>query len=317
MAGHKGVTITIALLLAVAMTVAVAAGAFFFFQKFQQQQQGQTESMQTSLLKKLATCIKLESYNFNPIDNSSEAVIRNCGFRELDLGNDTLNLMFKTPIGKNCAFTLNSQNCGNCVGKLGIGSFVALQINASAVSCSSTLADLLNEVVGQVVTVVLSDKGASFSSSVTFIPEGFVTCTIGMSSPADQMKAPPDPPPPTSTFCYDYSITNNGNAQDTFTVNLDFIESPSIIFNNFYNGAGCVPGNMLPVATPFTTTLPKGQTASFSYNVTITDSNWNYWWLTTIRANSANCASAFVKDKTCSCYNQPPGSCPPLHPKCL
>ncbi|MEM2874139.1 MAG: hypothetical protein QW063_01675, partial [Candidatus Nanoarchaeia archaeon] len=157
----KGVTIVIALIIATAIMLATAASAFFFFQKVQVQTQGQTESAQSALLARFATCIKLVSFKFNPVDNTSQAVIRNCGFREIELSDNNLIFIIKMPSGESCTFSLNSSNCATCIGKVGVGSFATLNINASAIPCSSTLADLLHKAIGQSVEIILSDKVAS------------------------------------------------------------------------------------------------------------------------------------------------------------
>jgi hypothetical protein len=300
---QRGLTAIIAIILVVAMTMGVAAGAFAFFNKFQQQTQGATESSQATFLSKIGVCVKLVSFGFNPIDNTSDVVVKNCGFREISLVNDNINVMVKTS-NESCAFKINSQNCVNCTQTLGIGSFANLKLNASAIECGSTLADVLNNVVGQSVSVVLSDKTASFAASVTFIPTSIVNCKISLSQPADQVL-------PTPFFCYDYTITNNGNAQDSFKI--DFLPGDNgTAILSVHNNTGC--GAPWPVGIPLIINLQKGQSAGFSYMVQAIAPD--YQLRTYAQANSLNCAPVTATDKVCSCFNSTFIDCGP-HPKCL
>ncbi|MCX6775102.1 MAG: hypothetical protein NTY99_03380 [DPANN group archaeon] len=302
---QKGLTTIIAIILVVAMTMAVAAGAFAFFNKFQQQTQGATESSQAAFLSKIGVCVKLVSFGFNPIDNTSDVVVKNCGFREISLVNDNINVMVKTS-NESCAFKINSQNCVNCTQTLGIGAFATLKINASEIECGSTLADVLNNVVGQSVSVVLSDRTASFAASITFVPASIVNCKISLSQPADQVHSTNSTP----IFCYNYTITNNGNAQDAFRINF-LPGDANIMLVAVYNDTNCaIP---LPIGIPFMINLQKGQSAGFSYKVQAIVPN--YQLRTYAQANSLNCAPVTAEDKVCSCYNTS-SDCAP-HPKCL
>jgi hypothetical protein len=213
--------------------------------------------------------------------------------------------MVKTS-NESCAFKINSQNCVNCTQTLGIGSFANLKLNASAIECGSTLADVLNNVVGQSVSVVLSDKTASFAASVTFIPASIVNCKISLSQPADQVHGINATP----VFCYDYIITNNGNAQDSFKI--DFLPGDAnTTLVAFYNNTGCV--TPLPIGIPFVINLQKGQSAGFSYAIQAI--TFNYQLRTYAQASSLNCAPVTATDKVCSCYNTL-ADCMP-DPKCL
>ena len=301
---QRGLTTIIAIILIVAMTMAVAAGAFAFFNKFQQQTQGATESSQAAFLSKIGVCVKLVSFGFNPIDNTSDIVVKNCGFREISLVNDNINVMVKTS-NESCAFKINPQNCVNCTQTLGIGAFANLKLNASEIECGSTLADVLNNVVGQSVSVVLSDKTASFAASVTFIPTPIVNCGITLSQPTDQVHTPSPP-----DFCYNYTITNNGNAQDNFKIDVLPGEANIQIMSTF-NGTGCL--TPLPVGIPFIINLRRGQSAGFSYLAHAIVPN--YQLRTYTQANSLNCAPVTASDKVCSCYNTL-ADCMP-DPKCL
>ncbi len=301
---QRGLTTIIAIILIVAMTMAVAAGAFAFFNKFQQQTQGATESSQAAFLSKIGVCVKLVSFGFNPIDNTSDIVVKNCGFREISLVNDNINVMVKTS-NESCAFKINPQNCVNCTQTLGIGAFANLKLNASEIECGSTLADVLNNVVGQSVSVVLSDKTASFAASVTFIPTPIVNCGITLSQPTDQVHTPSPP-----DFCYNYTITNNGNAQDNFKIDVLPGEANIQIMSTF-NGTGCL--TPLPVGIPFIINLRRGQSAGFSYLAHAIIPN--YQLRTYAQANSLNCAPVTASDKVCSCYNTL-ADCMP-DPKCL
>jgi hypothetical protein len=251
MAGRKAITTIIAILLAVMLTLAVSLSAFLFIQKTQKSAQGVTESSFYNFMQRTSSCAKLASFKFNPVTNISEMVIKNCGFREIDLSNENLHLLIKTQ-DKSCAFTLNSTNCANCVGKLGIGSFVTLQINASAVYCASTLADLLNAAVGQTVEIVLFDKASSFNAAITFIPEPVVICNAGLNRPPDANNA---------SWCYNYTLINLGNAPDRFEITVPqwfFPGSPTI---QLFNGSNCTgtPTNLL-----ITPEIPINSTVSFS-----------------------------------------------------
>lgn len=261
MAGRKAITTIIAVLLVVAITLAVALSAFTFIQKTQRSAQGITETSTSGFLQRAATCGKLVSFKFNPVTNISEAVLRNCGFRDIDLSNDNLQIMVKTQ-DKSCVFKLNSTNCPNCVGKLGIGSFIALQINTSAVYCASTLADLLNAVVGQNVNVVLADKSASFSTATTFVPEPIVVCGTGLS--------PIHPCLSGGQLCFNYTLSNTGNAKDNFTV----YDITMLGFGNpvckLYNATGCSADNY--AGGSFTVALngaPTGTPPYDSYNYSV------------------------------------------------
>ncbi len=256
MAGHKAITTVIAVLLVTAITLAVAMSAFTFIQKTQRSAQGITETSTSSFLQRAATCGKLVSFKFNPVTNISEAVVRNCGFRDIDLSHDNLQIIVKTQ-AESCVFKLNSTNCANCIGKLGIGSFTALQINASAVYCASTLADLLNAAIGQNVEIVMSDTSASFSTATTFVPMPIVVCDFGLNRPSAIVNV---------TACYNYTILNKGNAPDKFEISVPQYFFPGSPMLNLFNSSNC-SGSYLSTLT--TATLPVNSTGTFSVFVNL------------------------------------------------
>jgi archaellin len=256
MAGHKAISTIVAVLLVTAITLAVALSAFTFIQKTQRSAQGITETSTSTFLQRASTCGKLVSFKFNPVTNISEAIIKNCGFRDIDLSNDNLQIMVKTQ-AESCVFKLNSTNCANCIGKLGIGSFTALQINASAVYCASTLADLLNAAIGQNVQVVMSDTYASFNTATTFVPAPVVVCDFGLNRPSAIVNV---------TACYNYTITNLGNAPDKFTINVPQYFFPGSPMLNLFNSSNC-SGSYQDTIT--TATLPVNGTWNFSVFVNL------------------------------------------------
>jgi len=285
MAGRKAITIIIAVLLVTAITLAVALSAFVFIQKTQRSAQGIAEVSTGNLLERFATCGKLVSFKFNPITNMSEAVLRNCGFKDIDLGNDNLWLVVKTQ-PKSCSFTLNSANCANCVGKLGIGSFAALQINTSAIYCASTLADVLNAVVGQNVEVVITDKSSSFSAAATFVPEAIVSCGASFSKTPDIVN---------DSACYNYTLRNIGNAPDAFKISIPqflFPGSPTI---NGYANLGCTgpAENVLHLNT-----TGVNQNATFSLFIDMKGGGHGCPWdfAFDITAQSTNCLGLLSRD---------------------
>ena len=216
MAGRKAITPIIAVILLTMITLAVALSASTFFSKMQSSAQGTTEASASRLMATWGTCAKIVSFKFNPITNQSEAILKNCGFRDISLENENLQLIVKTSEGS-CVFKLNSTNCANCVGKIGIGAFTALQINASAIYCASTLADLLHKVVGEKVEVIISDKSASFIIATTFIPENIVNCNfevLNLSS-EDVLSGTNSS---TGEFCVNYTLRYYGNTNDTLVV---------------------------------------------------------------------------------------------------
>lgn len=281
MAGRKAITIIIAVLLVTAITLASALSAFVFIQKTQRSAQGIAEVSAGNLLERFSTCGKIVSFNFNKVNNMSEAVLKNCGFRDIDLGDDNLWMTIKTQT-KSCAFTLNSANCANCIGKLGIGSFVSLQINTSAVYCASTLADVLNAVIGQNVEVVISDKATSFSAATTFVPGAIVSCGIWLSQPANQSGVG-------DVFCYNYTTQNTGNAPDVFRVTTFTLAS----FQGIFNGSGC---SGTAEYGEYRINIGVSETSNFS--VKIDTLNNHILYALKVDVKSSNCAATIASYTT-------------------
>jgi hypothetical protein len=285
MAGRKAITIIVALLMVMAITIAVALSAFTFLQKTQHTAQGATETGMSNLLQRWTTCGKLVSIDYNKATKMADMVLRNCGFREIALGNDNLQLIFKTP-AESCVFSLNSANCPNCVGKLGVGAFTALQINASAIYCASTLADVLDAVTSQSVDVTLSDQSTSFIAATTFIPAKIVTCRIDLVNVSTQNA---------SVYCTSYNVTNRGNVNDTILLTVTAIDASGFVRSgNAYEGGPIsltCPG---PAITKVT--LAPGQTQGLALNKSC-QGNANPCSQTGViqlTATSTNCQSVYA-----------------------
>jgi archaellin len=304
MAGRKGITIIIALVLAVAITLAVALSAFIFIQKTQRSAFGQTESASTVLLTRLGTCAKIQTTPKVFADNTTEFALRNCGFREIDLTNENINVIIKTSGGESCTFAINSTNCLGCGAELGIGSFAAVRLNNSEIPCGDeTLADVYVRNRGTTADMVISDKAASFTAAQSYIIEQEVTCGVSLSSPADQTIENTDP----KFFCYNYTVTNLGNLNDTIRFIDEFEELP-LNFTGFYNGSGCNLSNQVSVGSGdfFNLSLLPEQQFNLSYNLTpntffVTDFPDDIFMLAIISATPDNCPGSQIRDKTCSC----------------
>ncbi|MEM2874291.1 MAG: hypothetical protein QW063_02510, partial [Candidatus Nanoarchaeia archaeon] len=178
-------------------------------------------------------------------------------------------------------------NCATCIGKVGVGSFATLNINASAIPCSSTLADLLHKAIGQSVEIILSDKVASFTTAQTFVPEPLIICQIGLNRTPLIVNA---------SACYNYTITNFGNAPDAFTIYIPqyfFPGSPTI---QGFIGNGCIgtPRELLELET-----IKVNQSTNFSVFVDLEgggSSCPNLSFAFNITARSSNCADVFKRD---------------------
>jgi flagellin-like protein len=306
MAGRKAITPIIAVILLTMITLAVALSASTFFSKMQSSAQGTTEASASRLMATWGTCAKIVSFKFNPITNQSEAILKNCGFRDINLENENLQLVVKTSEGS-CVFKLNSTNCANCVGKIGIGAFTALQINASAIYCASTLADLLHKVVGEKVEVIISDKSASFIIATTFIPENIVNCGLSLNSPPDQNVTGNNP----QVACYNYSIQNGGNAIDTYSLYYTKTLAEPTATVNIKQYSNCSGTDISSI------TVSPGQTKYFGLRVEVPILSSScggggggyqgaHTWMVGLNAQSTNCAKSAYDDTNTEGYCGPP-----------
>lgn len=243
MAGRKAITVTIALLLTTAILFAVAMSAFVFTQKTQRAAQGTAEVATSNLLQRWATCGKLESYVYNVVDNNATAVLRNCGFRPIDLSR--MQALIKTGTGEGCKFLLTSSNCANCAGRLGVGSYVALKINGSAVQCETggaqiiKLSEIMSHNVGASTDILMSDRDGTFSAAQTFQPTTIVDCKPTLDDPGDQCDD--------TSNSFDYVLTNLGNAADVITISAANSSNGGVI-NDIYSGA-CGGVSALPAGS--------------------------------------------------------------------
>jgi parallel beta-helix repeat protein len=121
---------------------------------------------------------------------------------------------------------------------------------------TKTLADIIQERLGQPVELSLSSAQASFAASERLVLKRTVQCGATLARPAVASSI---------QSCYNYTVTNTGNVPDVFTFSHESTAEQIRIFR----GPSCGHRNL----GQFGLTLPKlfpGESEEFSVNVTLT-----------------------------------------------
>lgn len=255
MAAKKGITPVIAVILIVMITVAAAGSMFFWITRIQNQGQGAVENSQSILLERIATCVDIPSMRFNVLDNKSRLAIQNCGTSEFILGDGDDNALITS---EPCAFLLNCSMVVSSVCPVTMlpGTYTRIDLDMNAVACSgstSTPASLLIDQESITHQLILSvDKKTTAARS--FVPESTAECSVSLAYAGN-----------TSHICYNLTLHNKGNTQDTFTLSF----SNTSIGGTFYTSAGCsgTTASTVSVASNTTTTISVTNSTAFSLTI--------------------------------------------------
>jgi|GEM_PF-4115735 len=304
MHGHKGISIIVAIILVVAITLTLAVVLFSFVQTTQRTAQGQTQSETSQLFVRASSSLRIIDTPIIGADNTTKLVLRNTGFREIDIGENNLNIIVRVPsTGEACSFTLNSTNCALCTGNMSVGSIRAIDVNNTAVACDGgTLSDIFTRNNGFRADLTLSDRAASFVTSQSFDISTVTICRVSLSSPPDQVHGSA-----TSSdllFCFNYSVQNLGNIVDQYRWRFEFVQIevlPDTPFLGFFNGTNCDAALLSATSGDFFFNISPNEIRNFSYRlnntVNVTDVNFT----TIISVSSQNCAGIEVRDTTEAC----------------
>jgi len=209
MAIKRGITPIIAIILVLMITVSAAGVMFYWLSRIQHQQQGTIESSQKQLFETLSSCVSIPTFRYNTIDNQTDVVFQNCGNVLHRIGDtDLIEDRVIVSSGSACSFLLNSSNCIGCPFTLEPGAVQDVILNFTAVgACNANIKGNIRSEISFFI-----DRKTSVSR--TFIPEDEVICDIRTANTTAQ-KLTGIAIDTDTTF--NFSITNNGNALDTFS----------------------------------------------------------------------------------------------------
>jgi len=214
MAGHtsnrfskKAMTTPVAMTLALMMVVAASTALSFWVTRLQGQQQGSVESSQSQLFENLASCIDIPQFDLNVLDNTSNVVLQNCGNKKLEVGDTVLQdngVVSSAP----CSFVINSTTCDKCPFTLHVNAIKDFKLIWNQTTC---LANIDRGKKHQ-VTLYVDNKA---SRSKTFVPAATVACSVSLANTSTLSTSSVGA---SNQRVYNITITNTGNAQDTFTL---------------------------------------------------------------------------------------------------
>lgn len=265
--GKKAITPIIAIILVVMITVAAAGTMFFWLARIQNQGQGAVESSQSVLLERIATCVDIPSMKFNILDNKSRIAIQNCGTSKFRIGDGDDNVLITS---EPCSFVLNcSMVISNvCPVTMLPGTYTRIDLDMNAVNCTGaegvTPAVILADQEGITHQMILSvDRKTTAARS--FIPESTAECAVSFALQGN-----------ITSRCYNLTLYNRGNAQDTFTLSFSNTSAGA----TFYSAAGCSGSSVSSV-----TLNSNATTTALSVNATSLGGCIN----ATATATSTNC----------------------------
>ena len=209
MATKRGITPIIAIILLLMMTVAIGGAMFYWLSRIQHQQQGTVENSQKQLFETLSSCISIPTFRYNAIDNLTDIVFQNCGNVRHRIGDTNLiedRVIVST--GTACSFLLNNTNCIGCPFDLDPGAVHDAVLNFTAVGACNA------DIKGNIRSEISFYIDRKTSASKTFVPIDDVICDI---KTANLTALTQTGIAASANTSFNFSITNNGNALDTFT----------------------------------------------------------------------------------------------------
>src|SRR3989344_1874602 len=271
MAGHsnkKAMTTPIAMTLALMMVVSASTAMYFWFSQLQSQEQGSIDSSQTKLFDALSACVDIPTFDYNTLDNTSNAVLQNCGNAKLRIG-DTLITDSATVSSTPCSFILNSTTCDVCPFTLDVGAVQSMIIFWNQTTCAKNI----DSGIKHQITMYI-DRRATASRS--FVPAPYVTCGVAL---GNQTTLQNDSATASYFAKYNLTLFNNGNAEDKITLTNTTVGTCSSAA--LYQNLSGTPINQI--------TLAAKATAAFFVNQTTSGGSGHCH--ATITATSSNCAS--------------------------
>ncbi len=209
MNGHfnkRALTTPVALILALMMVVAASTALLFWVTRLQVQEQSSVDNSQNRILDNIASCINIAQFSFNTLDNTSTAVLENCGNKALTIG-DTLFQDSGVVSSQPCSFVINATTCSICPFTLAVNTLQDFKIYWNQTTCLSQIS------AGQKHQITLYvDKKATASRS--FIPAPSVEC--GLSLTNNTALAQNNSGGVIRAKTYNFTLRNAGNTEDTF-----------------------------------------------------------------------------------------------------
>lgn len=270
----KSMTPIIAIVLILMMTVAVGATMYYWLTRIQTSEQGTVEQSQERLFEVLSACVNIPAFSYNTITNVTNGVMENCGNIKLKIGDDDIEdvaVVSSEGTESPCSFTLNSSVCNTCSFELSPGEVKLLTINFTAAACSN----YITEGIKHDITFYIDRKA---TVSRTFVPESMVACGVSISNYTILTVTTTS----SVSACYNLTINNNGNSEDTFT------------FSNSTTGVNCGGVSVIDGCTGAAPSLINQITVSANSNSTFgvnqTMGGAAGTCNATITATSRNCA---------------------------